>query len=201
MPSKLLFEEAAALPLAGLAAYQALFGKSGLDAGSTVLIHAGSGGVGHLAIQLAKNAGATVFATAGSKNQQFILGLGAKTGIDYTDEDFAEAVRRRRPDGIDLVVDTVGGETTSRSLSVLRSGGRLVSLVQSPDPDEARRCEVQAYLLTAQPDAEQLGLMARMVDRGQLRPEVQKIYALKEAGDAHQALEEGHVRGKLVLNL
>ena len=201
MPSKLLFEEAAAMPLAGLAAYQALSADGGIGPDSTVLIHGAAGGVGHLALQLARDAGARVYGTAGPDSQSFVAGLGATAGIDYTREDFTDAIHRHCPDGVDVVLDTRGGQVLSRSYGVLKPGGRLVSLVEQPNAETAAQAGVRARLLEVEPDAEQLGLLAQRVDQGQLRPTVQKIFGLDQAAEAHRVQEAGHVRGKLVLNL
>ena len=142
MPAKLLFEEAAAVPLAGLAAYQALFGESGRRSDGTVLVHGAAGGVGHFAVQLAREAGITVVATAGADNLGFVQGLGAARVIDHASEDFVEATRRFCPEGVDLVLDTRGGDVFRRSLSLVRPGGRLVTLVEPPDAVEAAAGDV-----------------------------------------------------------
>jgi NADPH:quinone reductase-like Zn-dependent oxidoreductase len=201
MPSKLLFEEAAAVPVAGLTAFQCLQRTKGMSAGQTVLIHAAAGGVGHLAVQLAKQAGAKVIGTGRSNNHPFILDLGAEACIDYTQEDFRDALRRHAPDGADVILDSVGGETLTRSIDALKPGGRLVSIVDEPDREAAAAAGVSAHSLIAEPNGEQLEILARMLDRKQLRTEVQKIYPLAKAADAHVALQEGHIRGKLVLNI
>jgi NADPH2:quinone reductase len=201
MPTKLLFEEAAAVPVAALTAQQALFSKGRLASGGSVLVQAAAGGVGHFAVQLARDCGAKAYGTARAANHEFVLGLGARAAIDYTGEDVVEAVRRHEPDGVDLVLDAIGGEAQARSLDALRPGGRLVTLVTPPDPDETRARGIVAELMTVEPDGEQLSLLARLVDHGRLRPHVQKIYPLGEAAQAHRAVEDGHVRGKLVLNI
>lgn len=201
MPAKLLFEEAATVPLAALTAQQCLFARPGLGSGSTVLVHAASGGVGHFAVQLAKLAGAKVFGTAGTANQPFVLGLGAAASIDYTSEDFVTALARYCPEGLDLVIDAVGGEVLERSYEVLKPGGRLVSIVDEPSADAAERQGAEAHSLLVKPDADQLGHFATLFDMKKLRTEVQKIYELSDAAAAHRVLEEGHVQGKLVLNI
>jgi NADPH2:quinone reductase len=201
MPSKLLYEEAAAVPVAGLTAFQSLFGHRAIGSGASVLVHAAAGSVGGIAVQLARNAGARVIGTAGPENQDYIAALGA-VAVDYTAEDFADAVGRHFPDGVDLVIDGVGGEVTARSLAVIRRGGRLVALVDPPDLDAAAQRNVIAQNLISEPNSEQLGLLARMYEQGTLRqPHLQKIYPLAEAAEAQRVVAEGHVRGKLVLNL
>ncbi len=201
MPSKLLYEEAAAVPLAALTAYQALCGQARLGAGSSVLIHAAAGGVGHLAVQLARHAGAEVLGTAGPANQAFLLELGVQVAIDYTKEDFREAVRRHRPQGVDLVIHSLDTEPVTRSYEVLKKGGRLVSIVGPPELDEAARRQVTAHGLFVAPNGEQLNQLASLVDRGCLRAHVEKIYELAQAEQAQRRIAAGHVRGKLVLNL
>jgi NADPH2:quinone reductase len=201
MPTRLLFEEAAGVPMAALAAWQALFSRGDLGTGKSVLVHAGAGGVGHFAVQFAQQAGARVLATAGAANQSFLLSLGAEVGIDYTREDFREAVRRAAPQGVDLVLDSVGGETLARSLELVRDGGRIVGLVDTPDAARCAARQITADGLAVEPVAETLRELARRFDAKKLRVNVQKIYLLAQAGEAHRVVEGGHVRGKLVLNL
>jgi NADPH2:quinone reductase len=201
MPSKLLYEEAAAFPAAALTAFQALFDRPGIESGSRVLVHAAAGGVGHFAVQLAKHAGAFVYGTAGPDNQAFVMELGATGAIDYRKEDFVEAAQRDCPGGFDLVLDGVGGQTLTRSFDLVKPGGRLVSIVDEPDGEKARERGVGAELHVVSPSAEQLGIIARLVDQGSLRCHVQRIFRLAEAAEAHKLGAEGHVRGKLVLNV
>jgi NADPH:quinone reductase-like Zn-dependent oxidoreductase len=201
MPARLLFEEAASIPLAALTAYQALFSKPGVGPGSKVLVHAAAGGVGHFAVQLAANAGAEVVGTAGTANQAFVLEMGAGGSIDYTKEDFVHAARRLCADGFDVVLDAVGGETLTRSFEVVKHGGRLVSIVEEPDGDRSSEHGISADFIFVEPSSEQLTILTRLVDRRKLTTHVQKIYALGDAAEAHGESSAGHVRGKLVLNL
>ncbi len=201
MPPGLLFEEAAALPLAGLTAWQCLFGDGELERDSTVMVHAAGGGVGHFAVQLAKRAGARVYGTAGVQKLAFVSSLGADGVIDYTAEDFRVALRRQCPDGVDLLLDAVGGDTLSASYELVKPGGRLISIVDMPDAAAAERHGITAKFRFVEPNAEQLERMASMVERKQLRPRVQKIYRLKDAVAALRASIDGHVEGKLVLAL
>ena len=200
LPSKLLFEEAASVPLAALTAHQAWL-KAGLRAGEDVLIHAAAGGVGHFAVQLARNLGAKVFGTAGTTNQEFVLGCGATGAIDYTREDFREALRRLCPEGVDVVLDSVGGDTLVRSFEVLKPGGRLVSIVERPDGAEAARRGVRAEYVFVEPSGEQLEMLTGRVSRGKLRTHVSRIYPLQDVAQAQRESQAGHVRGKLVLAL
>jgi NADPH:quinone reductase-like Zn-dependent oxidoreductase len=201
MPSRLLHEEAAAIPLAAHTGYQCLFGKPGIGAGSTVLIHGAAGGVGHLATQLAKDVGAIVLGTDKTENLSFILDRGCSTGIDYTADDFTAVVRRHYPEGVDLVLDAIGGDVLTRSYTVVKPGGRLVSICEEPDQEEAQARKIAAHFLFVRPDAAELTQIAGLVDRNRLQPHVQKIYPLNAAPDALATLKEGRVRGKLVLNL
>jgi NADPH2:quinone reductase len=201
MPTKLLFEEAAAVPLAALTAHQALTSRTGIERGGTVLVHAAAGGVGHFAVQMAHNAGAHVIGTASAAKHSFVLGLGAEACIDYTQEDFVEAIRRSAPNGVDLIVDSVGGKTLTRSFEALSRGGRLVSIVDEPDMEIAEQRCVVAHSLLSEPSGDQLAVLARLFDQKKISTHVQKIYPLSAAAEAHKTLEEGHVQGKLVLNL
>ncbi len=201
IPPKLLFEEAAAVPLAGLTAYQSLFKRDDVRPGSVVLVHAAAGGVGHFAVQLAGSAGARVVGTASRANHGFLLDLGVEEAIDYTREDFVEAVRKRFPQGVDVVFDTQGGDVLTRSLAVLKRGGRLVSILGRPRAGEAEKLGVTADYVFVEPSAQQLAALADLATKGRLKPHVAKIYPLAEAADAHRQSQSGHVRGKLVLAL
>lgn len=200
MPANLLFEEAAGVPLAGLTAWQELR-RAGVAKGSTVLVHAAAGGVGHFAVQLARHLGARVVGTAGPLNQEFVLAQGAEAAIDYTREDFVEAVRRRFPEGVDVVLDHVGGEVLERSFAAARAGGVVVGIVTPPDPERARAAGVRGEYVFVEPDADQLQIFASLAERKAIRPQIRKIYPLQDAAAAHEAIETGHVRGKLVLAL
>jgi NADPH:quinone reductase-like Zn-dependent oxidoreductase len=200
MPTKLLYEEAAAVPLAGLTAWQALSEHGDIGSGGSVLVQGGAGGVGHFAVQLARNAGAEVLATAGTGNQAFLAELGAAVSIDYTRDDVRQAVRRHRPDGVDLAIDTVGPETAGDALELVRPGGCLVCIAGAPTHG-ANDTRVRVRQLRVRPGAGGLDRLRAFVDRGRLGPHVSRIYPLREAAAAQQQSAEGHVRGKLVLNL
>jgi NADPH:quinone reductase-like Zn-dependent oxidoreductase len=201
MPTRLLFEEAASVPLAALAAWQCLFAEPALAPEQTVLVHAAAGGVGHFAVQIAKHFGARVVGTGSGSSQPFILGLGAEAGVDYDKEDFREALRRHCPDGADLVLDLVGGEALAHSYEVVKTGGRLVSLAEEPDAAIAASRDITAHSQFVEPSGDQLEQIARLFDDGAVKTHVQKIYPLAKAAEAHRVLEDGHVKGKLVLNL
>jgi NADPH:quinone reductase-like Zn-dependent oxidoreductase len=193
-PASLDAVAAAALPLAGLTAWQGLFTHGRLVAGQRVLVHAGSGGVGHLAVQFAKARGAHVIATASTPHVDFVRSLGADEVVDYKKQRFEDIVRE-----VDLVYDLLGGDTQARSWAVLRRGGALVSTLQEPSQDEAARRGVRALRYTAQPSRADLGEIAALVDAGRVQPHVSAVSPLRDARSALQAVEEGHTLGKAVL--
>ncbi len=199
MPSKLLFEEAAAVPLAALTALQCLRREPALGPGKTALVLAAAGGVGHFAVQLARNAGARVLAVAGPRNQEFVLGLGAEAAIDYAREDWSDAADRLCPEGVDFVLDALGGEDQRKAFDILKPGGRIVGIVGEPDEELARKREVAADYVFVEPSAEGLDFLGAEVDAGRLRPEVTKVFPLADAHEAQKLSQAGHVRGKLVL--
>jgi NADPH:quinone reductase-like Zn-dependent oxidoreductase len=195
-PKSLHHIRAAAIPLAALTAWQSLFDNAQLRPGQRVLIHAGSGGVGHLAVQLAKWKGAYVFATASTKNQDLLRKLGVDEPIDYTQQRFEDIARK-----IDIVLDTLGGETQERSWSVLKKGGVLVSLVQPPSEDKAKELGVRAAITGVQPNGAQLAEIAKIIDSGKLAPVIDRILPLIEARRAHELSESGHTHGKIALRV
>jgi len=195
-PNSLHHIRAAAVPLAALTAWQSLFDTVQLQPGQRVLIHAGSGGVGHLAVQLAKWKGAYVFATASTKNQDLLRELGVDKAIDYTQQRFEDVARN-----IDIVLDTIGGETQERSWSVLKKGGVLVSLVQPPSEEKAKELGVRAAFVAGHPSGEQLAEIAKIIDAGQLAPVIDRILPLSEVRRAHELSKSGHTHGKIVLRI
>ena len=195
-PKSLHHIRAAALPLAGLTAWQALFDAGQLESGQHVLIHGGSGGVGHIAMQLAKWKGAHVLATASTKNQELLRELGADEPIDYTKQKFEDVAR-----DVDLVLDLIGGETQERSWSLLKEGGVLLSLVQPPSVEKAKALGVRAAFVAGHPSGAQLAELAKLIDSGQLKPLIDRILPLSEARRAHELSQFGHIRGKIVLRV
>jgi len=195
-PNSLYHIRAAAVPLAALTAWQSLFDTAQLRSGQRVLIHAGSGGVGHFAVQLAKWKGAYVFATASTRNQDLLRELGVDEPVDYTQKRFENVARN-----IDIVLDTRGGETQERSWSVLKKGGSLVSLVQPPSEEKAEKLGVRAALLGAQPNGAQLAEIAKIIDSGKLAPVIDRILPLSEVWRAHELSKSGHTHGKIVLRV
>ncbi|EMD24376.1 NADP-dependent oxidoreductase [Amycolatopsis azurea] len=198
-PASLSHVEAAALPIVGLTAWQGLVDLGGVTEGDRVLIHGGGGGVGHVAIQLAKAFGAHVIATASESKREFVEGFGADEVIDYTAVDFTEAVR-----DIDVVLDTIGGDTVERSLEVLRPGGHLVTAVAEEDAELIARYETAGKRfsgIAVDPDPVALRGLADLVDQGKLRVHVQETFPFERVADAHRLLDGGHLRGKLVLTV
>ncbi len=195
-PTSLYHVRAAAVPLAALTAWQVLFDAAQLKPGQRVLIHGGSGGVGHFAVQLAKWKGAYVMATASAKNQEMLRQLGVDEAIDYTRQAFEKVAQQ-----MDMVLDTVGGETQERSWLVLKKGGALISLLQPPSERKARRFGVRGIMCSVQPDGAQLNKLAQLLDSAGLRPMIDRVLPLSEARRAHELSESGHARGKIVLRV
>lgn len=194
-PESVSFEDAAAVPLAGLTAYQALFTHGKLKAGEKVLIHAGAGGVGIYAIQLAKNAGAIVITTASEKNHELLKKLGADQVIDYHTTDFSEVL-----ENVDLVFDTMGGDVQKASFKVLNENGRLISIVDQPEEELAQHVAV-AKSIWLQPDGKQLQEIADLMTQGKVKSVVGHIYPLTAEGvkEAHELSATHHAKGKIVL--
>ncbi|WP_371480620.1 NADP-dependent oxidoreductase [Kitasatospora sp. NBC_00315] len=196
-PASLDHVHAAALPLAGLTAWQGLVDAAGLSAGQRVLIHRAAGGVGHLAVQIAKARGAHVIALASAAGHEFLRGLGADEVIDYRTTDFTEAVR-----GVDVVFDsTAQGE---RSLGVLRPGGVLVSILEHGNKELAAATRAAGHRfagVSVEPDHAALEAIARLVDAGLIRPHVSEVLPLAEAAKAHELVGSGRTRGKVVLTV
>jgi NADPH:quinone reductase-like Zn-dependent oxidoreductase len=199
MPKELSFEEAAALPLVALTAHQSLEAL-GLRGGETLFIGGGSGGVGHVAIQLAVARGARVVATASEANHGFLRELGAEP-LDYAAEDLPARVRDLLADsGTDAAFDLFGGDAREQAFASLRPGGRLVSIARPPP--EPRDGHHEVSYIFVRPSGYDLGEhVTPLVQEGRLRPHVEATYPLENAAEAHARIEEGHVRGKLVLTV
>lgn len=197
-PKALSFEQAAGLPLAALTAWQGLFDTAGLTGGQRVLVHAAAGGVGHLAVQIAKSAGAYVVGTASAPKHDFVRSLGADEVIDYRNEDFAEVLRERP---VDVVFDPIAGDYSARSLSVLKDGGHLVSILPVPaEAAEAARARgIPTGFTLVEPDRLGLTALAELVERGELRVAIDSVFPLADAAAAHRRGESNGASGKIVL--
>ncbi|MEU4086170.1 NADP-dependent oxidoreductase [Streptomyces aureus] len=189
--------QAAALPLVSLTAWQALTEQAGVRPGQRVLIHAAAGGVGHVAVQIAKSLGAYVIGTASAGKHDFLRSIGVDEPVDYTSVDFAETVR-----DVDVILDTIGGETGLRSLRVLRPGGVVVSILPVGSDafyEEAERLGVRAVRMLVDADRTGMEAVADLVEKGALRATVARTFPLADAAEAHALGDTGRTTGKLVL--
>ncbi|WP_294979527.1 NADP-dependent oxidoreductase [uncultured Microbacterium sp.] len=192
-PDGLSFEDAAALPLAGLTALQTLE-RAGVGAGQTVLIHGAAGGVGSFGVQLARRLGARVVGTASERNHAYLRDLGAEPVV--YGEGLVPAAREIAPEGFDVIIDFVGGSTLDSTPDLLADGGVVASIA-----DARARTEFGGHYVWVRPNASQLGELAELVASGELRVEIAATYPLDEAAAAYAALEEGHTRGKIVVTV
>jgi len=195
-PAPIDHVHAAAIPLAGQTAWQGLFRHGQLKGGQSVLIHGGSGGVGHFAIQFAKAKGARVLTTVSTANVEFARGLGADVVIDYKTQRFEDQAQ-----DLDMVFDLIDGDTRDRSWQLLKRGGVLVSTLTEPSQETALRHGVRALRYTVEADGEELAEIAELVASGKVKPHVAKTFRLEEAAQAMAAVERGGSVGKVVLSL
>lgn len=198
-PPSISHVEAAAIPLTGLTAWQALVDNAGLRAGQSVLIHAAGGGIGHLAVQIAKSLGAHVIGTARAGKHDFVRSLGADELIDYSAVDFTEVVS-----DVDVVLNTIPGDCAERSVSVIRDGGVLAELHLSNAgatfPEAVER-GISTRFMLVEPDLGGMRALSRLIEDGELRVHVSRTFPLADAAAAHRAMEDGHVTGKIVLTV
>jgi NADPH:quinone reductase-like Zn-dependent oxidoreductase len=195
-PPTLDFEKAAAIPVGALTSWQAMFDVAELKSNQRILIHAAAGGVGSIAVQLAKAKGAYVIGTASRKNESFVRGLGADEFIDYTNYDFATVAKN-----LDVVFDTVGGETQEHSFKVLNAGGCLVSVVSPPSSVLAEKYAVKTRMMAVHSDIEQLNEIKTLIEAGKIKSHVESVLALSEIKKAHELSRSGHTRGKIILRV
>jgi NADPH:quinone reductase-like Zn-dependent oxidoreductase len=193
-PSTVSFAQAAGAGAAGATAWEALTDMANLRAGQTVLIHGGSGGVGHLAIQIAKAKGAKVFATASTANQEFVRQMGADVAIDYTRTRFEDVVK-----DVDIVLDTVGRDTLERSYSVVKRGGIIVSIVDEPKPAALEAHGIQGVTLRCTPKAGVLEELRKLMETKKLTPVISQTFPMTNVVQAQDQIATGHTRGKIVL--
>jgi NADPH:quinone reductase-like Zn-dependent oxidoreductase len=194
-PPNVDFEQAAAIPVGTLTSWKAIFTTADLQPGQTILIHGAAGGVGSMAVQLAKAKGAYVYATASGKNEEFVKSLGADEFIDYTKTKFETVVKEA-----DVVLDTIGGETQERSFGVLKKGGILVALPSPPSAELAEKYGVRAEMIQSGPNGALLAEIAELVEEGKIKTTVETVLPLSEIKKAHELSESGHTRGKIVLS-
>jgi NADPH:quinone reductase-like Zn-dependent oxidoreductase len=196
-PKTLTHDQSAAVPVAAMAAWQALFGAGGLElkAGQTLLIHGAAGGVGTFAVQFAKWRGATVIGIASTANGDLLRGLGVDRVVDYRKQRFEDAVPK-----VDAVLDSIGGETQARSWGIIKSGGALASLVgdqwAGAPPSDIRKVSVFGAMA-----APQLGEITKLIDADIVKPIISEVLPLSEAKRAHELIETGHTQGKIVLHV
>lgn len=196
-PANVTHIEAAAAPLVALTAWQALFEAVDLQAGEQVLIQAAAGGVGHVAVQLAKWKGASqIIGTASQENTNFLRELGVDQIVDYRSTSLANAIAP-----VDLVMDNVGGETLAQSYALVREGGKLVTIAGGIDQEKAAARHLTAKNILVRPVAEHLAQIATLMESGDLKVEIGRVFPLSQVADAHRLSESRHLRGKLVLQV
>ncbi|NOW95923.1 NADP-dependent oxidoreductase [Mucilaginibacter sp. SG564] len=198
-PSTISHEEAAAATLAALTAYQVLVHHAKIKKGSRVLVHAGSGGVGHFGVQIAKHLGAYVITTSSAANKEFVMTLGADEHIDYKSQKFEEVTSN-----IDFVFDTVGGENIIRSLEVIKDGGRLISIPTYISEEAARIAKsrnITAHFELVYSDGKDMEQIAKLLEQKIVIPHLDTVFAFEDMAKAHALLETGHTVGKIVLTL
>lgn len=196
LPKGVSANEAAAVPLAGLTAYQALFDHGHVTEGQKILIHAGAGGVGTYAIQLAKAKGAYVYTTASEKNHELLKSLGADEVIDYRSTDFRDVAKE-----VDMVLDTMGGDVQKNSMDILKEGGYLISILSIEDEDKAKEKGIHAKAVWLDTNGKQLKELGDLMEEGKLKSVVGETFPLTRQGiyDAHALSETHHAVGKIVI--
>jgi NADPH:quinone reductase-like Zn-dependent oxidoreductase len=195
-PDNISHSQAASVPLTGLTAWQALITKGQLKKGDKVLIHAGSGGVGTLAIQIAKHFGAHVATTCSPRNANLVCGLGADVVIDYKSQAFEEELS-----DYDIVFDMLGGETLNRSFKVLKKGGVLVSIKGQDTDNLAPEHDVRFEWFFMEPDGAMLADLGKLIEDGKVKPVIDSTYPMEQTADAYAALKDGHAVGKIVVTI
>lgn len=198
-PKNISFEEAAASTLVALTAYQALVHNANIQKGQNVLVHAASGGVGHIAVQLAKHFGAKVTGTSSAKNKDFVLSLGADSHIDYHGFDWKSAGRT-----FDFILDTIGGENIDHSLEVTKEGGSIISIPTGLNEEVTAKAQekgVKGYFILVQSNGEDMKQIAHLLEIGAIKPHVSKTFPFDQMREAHLEQETGRTIGKIVVTL
>ncbi|MFD2522298.1 NADP-dependent oxidoreductase [Emticicia soli] len=196
-PANISHEEAAAATLAALTAWQALNTHSKINTGDRVLIHAAAGGVGHFAVQIAKHLGAYVIGTASAANKDFVLSLGADEHFDYKAQPFEEAINN-----IDFVLDTVGGDNIERSFEVVKRGGTVITIPSNTSEgivEKAKAKGINGFFFLVQSNGEDMKQIADLIEKGIIKPYVSAVYSFDEVGKAHEQIETGSTRGKVII--
>ncbi|WP_225743689.1 NADP-dependent oxidoreductase [Marinilactibacillus sp. Marseille-P9653] len=198
MPKNVSFGEAASIPLVGETAWTALVEMAEIKKGDKVLIHAGAGGVGSVAIQVAKSFGATVASTASGDNEAYLKELGVDTFINYKEEDFESLLS-----DYDIVFDTMGGDIQKKSFNVLKKGGSLISIADEPDKELAEEKGIKTGYFFLQPDGKRLAKLGELMTNGKLKATVGETFPFTEEGlrEAHRLSETHHAKGKIVINI
>lgn len=199
-PNNINYAQAAALPLVSLTAWQALFDAAKLKKGETILIHAGAGGVGGMAVQFAKHIGAKVITTASPENHDYVKRLGADYAIDYH-EGFVDQIKKIAPEGVDVVFDTVGGKVLRDSYQLLKAYGRIVGIVEKPDASQEANKHIQCNYIFVEPNGKQLTQIAHLIEQDKVKiPNIEEM-KLDDAAEAQEKLRQGHIKGKIVLKI
>jgi len=195
-PSSLTFIQAAGVPLAALTAWEALFTQANLTKGQQILIHAAVGGVGSFAVQFAKDKGCTVYGTVSTKNIDLAKKIGVDTVIDYTKQNFSEIAKN-----LDMVLDTIGGETQQDSFKCLKSGGVLITTVDTPDQKLADKYGVTAKWFMVSANGTVLSKIAKLIDAHKITPLIDQVFTLEQVKEAQALSQSGHAQGKIILKI
>lgn len=198
IPNNVSFEDAAVSNIVGLTAYQALKHNANLQKGSKILIHAAAGGVGHFGVQIAKSLGAEVYATASEKNRTFVTELGADHFIDYKTRNFEHEAQN-----MDVVFDLIGGDYIDRSLNCLKEGGTIISIPSATNAEVEEKAKAknrQGVRFIMDANQTDLKEVAKLLESGQIKPFISKTFSIEEIREAHTNIENGHTRGKVVIN-
>lgn len=200
-PKAISVEEAASIPLAALTAYQSVYDAVALKAGESILILGASGGVGSFAVQFGKVVGASVIALASRKNHSYLKELGAAEAVDYASGDFRVTVKSLAPQGVDAVFDCIGAEALAKGYDCLKRGGRAVSILVRDGKELADKAGAAHHYVFVEPNVVELDHIRSLVDAGLVKSHLSGVYSLAEAARAHEAMETGHTRGKIVLRM
>ena len=200
-PQNLSFAQAAAIPLASLTAWQSLFESAALEKGESIFIQAGAGGVGSLAIQFAKITGAHIITTARRCNHDYVKKLGAEQAIDYKESSISNEIKKFAPEGLDVIFDTLGGNAFKESYSLLKPGGRLVSLIEHPNEALDKKFNVKSFYVFVKPNGKELQQISDLIQSGKVQPIPIQEMPLEKAAEAQEENRQGHVQGKIVLHV